>query len=171
MSFEEFGKCLDVPFEGQTIQKLFVQEWQGYSKVNYYFIISRLTQQDILSKKNPASSRLILYGKNLFVSDRILYFIIAYILMPENSNHFQIGDFEMQLIYDIKQWIKVNWGYSIMFHMQHQQGLRGGLPYARLITKILEFCGVDLKREPKKRMNPKECEINVRATIRDTLII
>lgn len=91
--------------------------------------------------------------------------------MSKHSNHSQIGDVEMQFIYAINQIIKINWAYTIMFHMQHQQSLSGGLPYAILITKILAFYGVDFKREPKKRMNPKECEINVGVTLRNTRII
>lgn len=51
LSLEEFGNCLDVPFEGQAIQHGFASQWQGHNKVNYYFIILRLTQRDILSKK------------------------------------------------------------------------------------------------------------------------
>ena len=74
----------------------------------------------------------------------------------------------MQLIYEIKNTIKVDWDFVIMKHMQHQQGFSGGLPYARLITRILEHCGIDLKRQPKKNMNANECEINVGAIGRNT---
>lgn len=108
LSLEEFGLCLDVPYKGKAIQHKCVPEWQGYRKIDYYFNILHLTQQDILSKKNPALARLILSGKNLFVSDRMLYYIIAYILMLEYSNHSQIGDVEIQFIYAIKKMIKVN---------------------------------------------------------------
>lgn len=66
----------------------------------------------------------------------------------------------MHIIYVIKNRFMVNWAYVIMLHMQHQLGLSGDLPYARLITRILEYCGVDLKREPKKKMSSRECEIN-----------
>lgn len=55
--------------------------------------------------------------------------------------------------------------------MKQQLGLSGGLTYARLITKILKYCEVDLKREPKNRMDPKDWEINVGATLRNTRII
>lgn len=48
--------------------------------------------------------------------------------------------------------------------MHHQRGLIGGLPHARLITKILKFCGVDLTGEPKKKITSKDCEISVGAT-------
>lgn len=87
LSLEEFGLFLDVSSEGQAIQHKFFLEWKGYSKVDYYFNISRLTQQDIPSKKIQASSHLILSRKNLSASDRMLHYVITYILMSKHSNH------------------------------------------------------------------------------------
>lgn len=55
-----------------------------------------------------------------------------------------------------------------MYHMKHQQFLTGGLPYARLITKILEGSGINLKWEPKKKMYARECEINASTLVRNT---
>lgn len=48
--------------------------------------------------------------------------------------------------------------------MHHQRGLSGGLPYDRLVTKIMEYCGIDLRDEPKKKVSSNECEINIGAT-------
>lgn len=90
--------------------------------------------------------------------------------MLKHSNHSQIRDMGLQLMYAIKNKIEVNWAYTIMYHMKHQQSLTGGLPYARLISKILEACGIDLKREPKKKMTANECEINASTSVRNTSI-
>ncbi|CAI8604907.1 unnamed protein product [Vicia faba] len=51
-------------------------------------------------------------------------------------------------------------------HMNHLQKLSGGLPYARLITKILQHCDIDLKREPREDMDVKDCEINDKTALR-----
>lgn len=68
----------------------------------------------------------------------------------------------MQIIYAIKNKLKINWDYV---NMHHQKGLSGGLPYARLITKILEFCDIDLKGDPKKKnKTSKECDMIIGAT-------
>lgn len=136
--------------------------------MDYFFHICRVPQQAILSKKNPASSRLLQFAKNLTVSHRVLYYLITCVLMPKLSNHSQMGDLELQLIYAIKNKIQVNLAYTIMYHMKHQQSLTDGLPYARLITKILEGCEIDLKWEPKKKMSAKECEINDLTSVRNT---
>lgn len=136
--------------------------------MDYIFHICHVSQQAILGKKNLASSRLLLFSNNLTVSDKMLDYLIYYVLIPKHSNHSQIGDLELQLMYAIKNKIHINWAYIIMYHMKHQQSLIGGLPHARLITKFLEGCGFDLKRKPKKKVTSKECEINASTSIRNT---
>lgn len=168
MDIEAFGNCLGLPYKGQSFLHGFTQEWEGYSKMDYFFHICRVSQQAILGKKNPASSRVLLFSKNLTISDRMLHYLISYVLIPKHSNHSQIGDTEFQLMYSIKNKIAVNWAYTIMHHMKHQQSLTGGLPYTRLIYKILEACGIDLKRESKKKITTRECEINASTSVWNT---
>lgn len=95
MDLEAFGNCLGVPFVGQTFHHGLVPKWDGYSKMDYFFHICRVSQQDILGKNNPTSSRLLMFAKNLTVSDRMLWYFITYVLMPKHSNHSQIGDLEL----------------------------------------------------------------------------
>lgn len=80
LTLEEFGKCLDIPYEGERILHGFTQDWPGYSKVNYYFSISRFTEQEIINKRvcNSSSNRFIFSSKNLSVSDRMLHFHCLY---------------------------------------------------------------------------------------------
>lgn len=148
LSLEDLENCPNVPFKGQKILHGYVLECSEYNEMDNYISILRMTQEEIQSKQNTSSSRFIFSASNLTVSDRMLHFIIAYILVPKHSNHSQIGDTEMQFLYSIKKGIRINWAYTILFHMQHQQRLSGGIPYARLITKIMNFYEVDLKREP-----------------------
>lgn len=155
MDVEVFGNGLVLPYKSQFIIHGFTSEWEGYSKMNYFFRICRVSQQAFLTKKNPASSWVLLFSKNLSVSDRMLHYLISYILMPEHSNHSQIGDIELQLIYAIKNKIVVNWASIIMYHMKHQQSLTGGLPYARLIPKLLEACGLSPNKSFKLKRGTK----------------
>lgn len=162
---EEFGKCLDVPYEDGWTRQGFTCGWDGYEKHKYYFSISRLSEHELYTKRarNSGSTPnwLIMYFSNLSMSDRMLSNFIAYILLPKHSNHSQINDTKMQIIYVVKNKLKINWAYVIMHHMHHQRWLSGGLPYVRLITKILEFFDINLIGEPKKIMTSKECEITV----------
>lgn len=84
--------------------------------------------------------------------------------MLKHSNHSRINDTEMQIIYVVKNKLQVNWAYIIMHHMVHQKKLFDGLPYARLITKVLEFYQIDLHGKSRFKMNAKEHEINIGTT-------
>ncbi|KAI5438330.1 hypothetical protein KIW84_024171 [Lathyrus oleraceus] len=67
LDLEAFGKCLGILYKGQAFHHGLVPEWEGYIKMDYFFHICRVSQQVILGKKNPASSRLLLFSKNLIV--------------------------------------------------------------------------------------------------------
>ncbi|KAI5433285.1 hypothetical protein KIW84_020533 [Lathyrus oleraceus] len=90
----------------------------------------------------------------------MLHYFIAYILMPKHSNHYQINDTEMQIIYAVKKKLQGNWAYVIMHHMFHQKKLS----YARLVTKIIQFCQINLHGESRFKMIAKEHEINIWAS-------
>lgn len=91
-SMEDFRRCLDIPYDCQRILYGYIIEWADYNQVNYYFSISRLTEQEIMNKRayNPSSDQFILSAKNLSISDRILQYFLAYILLPKHSNHSQL---------------------------------------------------------------------------------
>lgn len=153
---EDFGKYLSVPYASERIRQGYTRYWNDYEKHKYYFSISCLTEHGIFNKRacnsGTTPNRLILYSSYLSISDRMLHYFIAYLLMPKHSNDSQINDTKMKLIYIVKNKLKVNWAYEIIHHMHHQRGLIGGLPLARLITKIIKFCGVDLTGEPTKKI-------------------
>lgn len=129
---EDFGKCLDVPYEGENICQDLTCDWDNYEKNKYYYNISKFIEQEIYVKRSRnvgfAPNQLILYSSNLSISDCVLPYFIAYILMPKHANHYQINDTEMQIIYVVKNNLKVNWAYVIMYHMIHQNKFFGGLP-------------------------------------------
>lgn len=165
LSLEDFGKCLGVPSEGARIRHSVVCDDEGfenYEKFAYYFSISRISEQELASR-NASSERVHLYSATLSGSDRMLHYLIAYIFLPKHSNHSQISDVDMQLIFAIKNRIKVNWAYVIMHYMRHQRNLRGSLPYGHIISLILDYCNVPLNREPCVEMTERACEISVKA--------
>ncbi|KAI5391865.1 hypothetical protein KIW84_076602 [Lathyrus oleraceus] len=57
LDLEAFGNCLGIPYKGQAFHHELVPEWEGYNKMDYFFHICRVSQQAVLGKKNPASSR------------------------------------------------------------------------------------------------------------------
>lgn len=111
------------------------------------------------------------YAKNLTVSDRMLHYVIGYVLIPKDSNHSQINDLEMQILFAIKNRIRVNWILTIMYHLQQQLSLSTRLPYARLISRILELTEMDLIRETCTKMKSTTNEINEITIFKNTRII
>jgi len=45
----------------------------------------------------------------LTVEDRMLVYLITYIFTPRSSNHAQVTDDDMQIVYGLKSGIKMNW--------------------------------------------------------------
>ncbi|KAF1891548.1 hypothetical protein Lal_00015145 [Lupinus albus] len=71
------------------------------------------------------------------------------------------SDIELQLMYDVKYNIKINWAKKIMQQMWHVRGSQSPLPYAIFITKILEHFGVSLDGETKVAFNLRERKIDI----------
>lgn len=107
-----------------------------------------------------------MFGSNLSVSDRMLHYNIAYVLLPKHLNHSRINELELQVIYVVKNNIKVNWAFTILHHMGHLRNLSGGLPYAWMITTILNYVGMDLRKKSFEIMTTKECEINDKTALK-----
>lgn len=122
MDLEYFGKTLGIPTAGVSLRQGYQpasDSSETYNKMEYFFEICWGSQADILSRYNPASSRFILFVKNLSVSDCMLHYVVAYLLLPNHSNHSQIIDLELQTIFAIKNMLKVNWSFTILHHMRH----------------------------------------------------
>ena len=81
-----------------------------------------------MSRQSQDSSRVVKVANMLTVSDRMLHYILVYILVPKHSNHAQVSEMEIQLIRAMKMDFKINWAYVIMHHMKYIMTLRGGLP-------------------------------------------
>ncbi|KAF1876739.1 hypothetical protein Lal_00031555 [Lupinus albus] len=80
----------------------------------------------------------------LTLEDRLIHYFLSYVILPKFSNHSQISDIELQLMYAIKFNIKINWTKMIMNQMWHVRGSQSPSPYFIFITKILEHFGVSL---------------------------
>ncbi|KAF1864928.1 hypothetical protein Lal_00031894 [Lupinus albus] len=87
----------------------------------------------------------------LTLEDRLIHYFLSYVILPKFSNHSQISDIELQLMYAIKFKIKINWTKMIMNQMWHVRGSQSPLPYAIFITKILEHFGVPLEDHDTRR--------------------
>ncbi|KAF1870055.1 hypothetical protein Lal_00017635 [Lupinus albus] len=103
----------------------------------------------------------ILSAGYLTLEDRLIHYFLTYVILPKFSNHSQISDIELQLMYAIKFNIKINWNKMIMQQMWHVRGSQSSLPYAIFITKILEHFGVSLDSETKVALNLRESKVDI----------
>lgn len=163
---------LEIPSSGYFLRKGVNHvegPWANYEKMEYYYQICRFPKETIVG--NQRNARMLCYSKNLSISDRMLHYIISYVLIPKDSNHAQINDLEMQMLFAIKNKIRIDWILTIMYHLQQQLSLSTRLPYARLISRILEMTNLDLNREPCTKMRSTANEINEITIVKNTGII
>lgn len=172
MDLKQLGTCLQIPSEGEKIRhetEPDTDAWSNYNSLEYFVSISRGTRASLMSRQKSEPSRVVILVNLLSVSDRMLHYVLAYVLVPKHSYHAQVS--ELELIRALKMNMKINWAYVIYHHMKHQLSLIGGLPYGRVISRILEFHDVQLQREPNTPMAARNCEINEITATKNTDII
>lgn len=112
MSLEDVSVCLGVPSEGERISHGFTPDtegWENFNNLRFYFSLSRISEQEFYARHARSNStKLFLSSKNLSVSDRMLHYFLAYVLVPKGNNYAKIGNTEMQLMLAMKRNMKIN---------------------------------------------------------------
>ncbi|KAF1879715.1 hypothetical protein Lal_00039771 [Lupinus albus] len=142
--------CCDIPTQGSKN----VCDCDNYDRKELYISLCRISKEEIEQRKQQGfgetvKNRDILSVGYLKLEDRLLHYFLSYVVLPKFSNHSQISDIELQLMYAMKFNIKINWTQMIMQQMWNVRGSQSPLPYAIFITKILEHFGVSLDGETK----------------------
>ncbi|KAF1862630.1 hypothetical protein Lal_00013391 [Lupinus albus] len=158
--------CCDIPMIGDIIGFGLVCEWDDYDCKKFYLSICRISKEEIERRKQQSLGETvknmdILSAGYLTLEDRLIHYFISYVIWPKFSNHSQISDIELQLMYAIKFNIKINWIKMIMNQMWHVRGSQSPLPYAIFITKILEHFGIPLEGETKVALNLRESKVDI----------
>ncbi|KAF1891292.1 hypothetical protein Lal_00001435 [Lupinus albus] len=120
-----------------------------YDRKKFYLSICRISKEEIERRKQQSLGETvknsdILSAGYLTLEDRLIHYFLTYVILPKFSNHSQISDIELQLMYAINFNIKINWAKMIMQQMWHVCGSQSPLSYVIFITKILEHFGVSL---------------------------
>ncbi|KAF1862460.1 hypothetical protein Lal_00026994 [Lupinus albus] len=148
--------CCEILMQGSTTGFGLVCEWDNYDRKGFYLSLCRISKEEIEQRKQPGfgktvKNRDILSVGYLKLEERLLHYFLSYVILPKFSNHSEISDIELQLMYAMKYNIKINWALMIM----------SPLPYAIFITKILEHFAVSLDGETKVALNLRESKIDV----------
>ncbi|KAF1867998.1 hypothetical protein Lal_00042393 [Lupinus albus] len=139
-------------------------EWDNYDRKEFYYSMCRFSKYEIEMRKQltlgeTIKSRDILAVGNLNLEDRLLHYFLIYVIIPKFSNHSQINELELQLMFALKHNLEVNWALTVMNHMWSVQETNNLLPYAIII--ILEHFGVSTTSESKITLNVRDSKIDV----------
>jgi len=81
----------------------------------------------------------------LAITPRILKLLIVWILTPRGSNHATLMEEELMLLYCLVNKVKVDWVFTMKGHKFKAQKFNDyKLPYAILISRMIEFFEVDV---------------------------
>ncbi|KAF1864927.1 hypothetical protein Lal_00031893 [Lupinus albus] len=106
-------------------------------------------------------NRDILAEGNVNLEDRLLHYFLSYVIIPKFSNHSQINDMKLQLMYALKHNLEINWALTVMRHMWSVRETNNLLPYAIIISKILEHFRVSTAGESKIALIARDKKIDV----------
>ena len=110
--------------------------------------------------KNPHSKVRNFSVGGLKLDERLVAFIVSWILTPTGSNHSNISEEDLLMIYCIMNKVKINWIHTIKEHMQKAMRLCDfHYSYAILISKFLHYFEVDIEGELAEVIKPSS-EIN-----------
>ncbi|XP_022638142.1 uncharacterized protein LOC111241882 [Vigna radiata var. radiata] len=103
--------------------------------------------QSFLRNPRQRNARLYLAG-GLKMEERLLHYLIVWLLCPRGSNHAQCSETDLIIMYRILQSIPLNWPHlfqTIMFKAKRLDA--APLPYPLLVSQICVYKGVDISNE------------------------
>ena len=110
--------------------------------------------------KNPHSKVRNFSVGGLKLDERLVAFIVSWILTPRGSNHLTLSEEDLLLIYCIMNKVKIKWIHTIKEHMQKAMRFCDfHYPYAILISKFLHYFEVNIEGELPEVIKPSS-EIN-----------
>jgi len=91
----------------------------------------------------------------LKLDERLIAFIVSWIVTPRGTNHSTLSEEDFFLIYCIMNKVKLNWIHLFKDHMQKAIRLSDfHYPYPILISKFLHYFEVDIEEELAKIVKP-----------------
>ena len=95
------------------------------------------------------------FVRGLKFDERLVAFIVSWILTPRGSNHSTLSEEDLLMIYCIINNVRINWIHTIKEHMQKSMRLYDfHYPYAILISKFLHYFEVDIEGELAEVIKP-----------------
>ena len=167
LSEETFGKILGIPITGRFLYNSEDEVWADYDKKEFYFSLSRIPEEEYHAKRIDSHGgeeplKEFWSAGNFSIDDRLLHYVLAYIVLPRSSNHCSVTDMDMQVIYAIKHDINLNWSRLILHHMLTHTHKFKFFPYAWVITRIMKHFKVDFNGVEKTLMDTKSHKFSIK---------
>lgn len=152
---------------GTTLYDPDDEQWVDYDKRSFYQSLARISPQEAQTRRARGhsgipSEREIWTARIFNIDDRMFHYFLVYVLFPRAGNHFLVTDLELQVLYAVKNRIPLHWGRLILFHMSSFDLKSKYLPYAWIITRILEHYETNLLGYECLEMNAGHHRISVR---------
>ncbi|KOM37767.1 hypothetical protein LR48_Vigan03g114900 [Vigna angularis] len=113
-----------------------------------------MVYQSFLRNPRQRNTRLFLAG-GLKMEERLLHYLIVWLLCPRGSNHAQCSETDLIIMYAITQSIPLNWPHLIQTIMFKAKRLDvAPLTYPLLVSQICEYKGVDITNEHYEHVLP-----------------
>jgi len=110
--------------------------------------------------KNPQSKVRNFFLGGMKLNERIIAFIVSWMLTPRGRNHSVLTEEDLHLIYCIMNKIKINWINILKEHMQKSMRLSDyHYPYTIVTSKFLHSFEIDLEEELTEVVKPSH-EVN-----------
>lgn len=151
---------------GTTLYDPEDERWNEYNKRSFYLSLARIPPHEAHAR------RVRLHGGNLperenwsagifNIDDRMFHYFLVYVLFPRAGNHCLVTDLELQVMYAVKKGISLHWGRLIILHMGSFDHKSKYLPYAWIITRILEHYETNLSGYECLKMDSGHHRISV----------
>jgi len=117
----------------------FEESVDGYNKIQTY-------RGMLLDPTRILRNRLGVGG--LTAEDRMLVYIITYILAPRSNNHAQVTDNDLQIVYGLKSGIQMNWVLLIEdIRLKSHRLVDYEFPYVVLASRFIDYFNIDVSNE------------------------
>ena len=152
---------------GTTLYDPDDERWTDYDKRRFYLSLARISPQEAHARRARLHGGTLPERENwtagIFnIDDQMFHYFLVYVLFPRAGNHCLVTDLELQVMYAVKNGIPLHWGRLILFHMGSFDQKSKYLPYAWIITRILEHYETNVSGYECLEMNTGHRRISVR---------
>lgn len=110
--------------------------------------------KDCLRSPTNANSFSQFKARGIKMDERLISYVIAWILVPRGNNHAQLTIDDLLMLHALKKGIQVDWSAIVVDKiLKTRRMLDFQLPYAVFITKVMEHYGVDFTNNKLKILN------------------